>query len=67
MKSVIAEIRNNSVHLCNSCCREYPDCDAENDDIILGDGCGNDNICACNKYVPIAEHDYNRGGIIYNS
>lgn len=41
---------NNQVHLCNSCKYNYPEC--PNDaNVIFGDGRGNDNICACSKYV----------------
>ena len=55
-------IENNSVCLCNSCCNKYPECESEDIDIVFGDGVGNDNICCCNKYEPIVEHDYDRGG-----
>lgn len=53
-------IENNSIHLCDSCLNKYPECDAV--EIIFGDGRGDDNICCCNKYEPIMEHDYERGG-----
>lgn len=53
-------IKNNCVHLCNSCCNRYPEC--EDIEVLFGDGKGNDNICCCNKYEPIMEHDYDRGG-----
>lgn len=54
------EIKNNHVHLCNSCLNHYPECgDVE---ITFGDGDGNDNICCCNKYEPIMERDVERGG-----
>ena len=56
------EVKNNEIHLCNSCCREYPKCDDEKCDVLFGDGRGNDNICCCNKYQPLLEHDYDRGG-----
>ena len=48
-------ITNNEVNLCDSCCSEYPACQHEGDDIgnVFGDGVGNDNICACNKYEAI--------------
>lgn len=58
------EIQNNDIHLCKSCWKEYPECDAEKDDVCFGDGTGNDNICACNKYIPLLEHDYERGGFM---
>lgn len=51
------EITNNRIHLCQSCHKEYPNCDANNDDIVFGDGIGNDNICCCNKYLPLVERD----------
>lgn len=55
-------MENNPVHLCNSCCKSYPEC-SDNEHIIeFGDGIGNDNICCCNKYKPLMEHDYDRGG-----
>lgn len=58
-------IENNGVHLCKSCSNRYPECDADGG-VIFGDGTGNDNICCCNKYIPVAEHDPYRGGLIYN-
>ena len=45
-------IQNNSVHLCDSCQYTFPTCPSYNGDVIFGDGKGNDNICACNKYRP---------------
>ena len=60
---MIKTIENNSVCLCNSCCNKYPECGSKiNIDVVFGDGVGNDNICCCNKYEPIVEHDYDRGG-----
>lgn len=56
------KITNNCIHLCQSCYKEYPNCDANNDDIVFGDGIGNDNICCCNKYLPLVERDTDRGG-----
>ena len=44
---------NNKVHLCDSCQYTYVTCPSHGDDAIFGDGTGNANICACNKYVPI--------------
>ena len=41
---------NNQVHLCNSCKYNYPECPYDAN-VIFGDGRGNDNICACSKYV----------------
>ena len=48
---------NNQVNLCDSCKYLYPDCPSEADDVIFGNGKGNDNICACNKYLPSAQPD----------
>lgn len=45
----------NQVNLCDSCKYLYPDCPSEADDVIFGNGKGNDNICACNKYLPSAQ------------
>ena len=42
----------NQVHLCDSCRHVSPECPSEEDDVIYGNGKGNDNICACNKYEP---------------
>ena len=41
---------NNQINLCDSCRHTYPDCPAGEDDILLGNGAGNDNIAACGKY-----------------
>ena len=46
---------DNQIHLCDSCDYSYPDCPSKNDDVIFGNGIGNDNICACNKYKPSAQ------------
>lgn len=43
---------NNQVNLCDSCTYTYPECPSEKEDVIFGNGIGNDNICACNKYQP---------------
>ena len=43
---------DNQIHLCYSCEYDYPDCPCEYNDVIFGNGIGNDNICACNKYKP---------------
>lgn len=45
---------DNQVNLCDSCTYQYPDCPSKPDDVIFGNGKGNDNICACNKYRPIS-------------
>lgn len=46
---------NNQINLCDSCKYLYPACPSgkEKDDVIFGNGIGNDNICACNKYDPL--------------
>lgn len=46
---------DNKVHLCDSCRYSYPDCPSEKNDVIFGNGTGNDNICACSKYEPSAQ------------
>ena len=43
---------DNQTNLCDSCDYSYPDCPSKYDDVIFGNGIGNDNICACNKYKP---------------
>lgn len=43
------------INLCDSCDYSYPDCPSKNDDVIFGNGIGNDNICVCNKYKPSAQ------------
>ena len=48
---------DNQINLCDSCDYLYPDCPAKNDDVIFGNGIGNDNICACNKYQPTIQPD----------
>lgn len=42
---------HNEVHLCLSCSYEVPTCDPEN--LIMGNGSGEDNIVACNIYDPL--------------
>ena len=49
---------NNQVNLCDSCKYSYPDCPSEVDDVIFGNGKGNDNICACNKYLQSAQPEH---------
>ena len=51
---------DNQINLCNSCNYSYPDCPSKNDDVIFGNGIGNDNICACNKYKPHAQPEPTR-------
>lgn len=52
LKSVPSAQPENQVHLCDSCRHVYPECPSGKDDVIFGNGKGNDNICACNKYEP---------------
>ncbi len=42
----------NEVNLCDSCCKEQPDCMDEGS-VIYGTGKGLDNVCACSNYEPI--------------
>ena len=39
------------LHLCESCTKEYPECDATIDGMEFGCGVGNDNIIGCTAYV----------------
>lgn len=39
------------LHLCESCAKEYPECDATVDGIEFGSGVGNDNVIGCMAYV----------------
>ena len=39
------------LHLCESCAKECPECDATVDGIEFGGGVGNDNIVGCTAYV----------------
>lgn len=55
-------MENNCVMLCNSCSFNYPDCPSEIESVEFGDGAGCDNICCCNRYEPILEKDFERGG-----
>lgn len=51
---------DNKVNLCDSCKYSYPDCPSGND-VIFGNGTGNDNICACSKYEPSAQPERKMG------
>ena len=53
-------VKNNKVHLCDSCCKHIADCDADN--ILFGDNTGYDNVCCCASYEPLLERDHDRGG-----
>ncbi len=39
------------LHLCESCTKLYPECDATADGIEFGCGVGNDNVIGCMAYV----------------
>lgn len=39
------------LHLCESCIKEYPECDATKDGVEFGCGTGNDNIIGCTAYM----------------
>lgn len=39
------------LHLCESCSKDYPECDATFDGIKFGSGVGNDNVIGCTAYV----------------
>lgn len=39
------------LHLCESCAKEYPECDATVYGIEFGSGVGNDNVIGCTAYV----------------
>ena len=39
------------LHMCESCTKKYPECDAARDGIVFGCGVGNDNIIGCTAYV----------------
>ena len=45
-------VKNNNVHLCNSCVCNFPDCPALEEDVLYGDSEGFDNICCCPCYIP---------------
>ncbi len=50
-------IKNNKVHLCDSCIREgSPSCDRLQPDKVYGDR-DEPNICACSEYFPVGRHD----------
>lgn len=52
---------DNQVHLCDSCSYTYPECPSAYTDVIFGNGIGNDNICACSKYLPSAQPEQHTG------
>lgn len=48
----LSDVKNNKVNLCDTCKYSVADCLADPDDVMFGDGIGNDNICCCAKYEP---------------
>lgn len=53
-------IKNNNIHLCDSCKYSYPSCPSSKFDIVFGDSVGHDNICACNKYQPRYDEEWRK-------
>ena len=47
---------HNVTNLCDSCKHSYPECPSKADDVIFGDGKGNDNIIACAVYEAGRKH-----------
>ena len=43
-------VKNNYTCLCDTCKFNVPDCKATAEDVLYGDGLGNDNVCCCNEY-----------------
>jgi hypothetical protein len=39
------------LNLCESCTKEYAECEADKTDLVYGSGVGNDNIIGCPWYV----------------
>ena len=52
---------DNQTNLCDSCDYSFPDCPSKYEDVIFGNGIGNDNICACNKQKPSAQPEREKG------
>jgi hypothetical protein len=44
------ETKDTKRNLCNSCKHCFADCPATPDDIIFGDGIGNDNVYECDRW-----------------
>ena len=61
LKALPSALPDNQINLCDSCDYSYPECPSEKDDVIFGNGIGNDNICACNKYKPFAQPERKKG------
>ena len=47
-------IKGNKVNLCDSCRLDYPTCPTTVQDVAFGNGKGNDNVCMCPNYIPVA-------------
>lgn len=47
---------SNAVNLCDSCLNQPPECTPNN--IIYGDGVGDDNIAACDIYDPVEVRNF---------
>lgn len=39
------------LNLCESCAKEYAECEADKTDLVYGSGVGNDNIIGCSWYA----------------
>ena len=49
--SIVQEPIEARLHLCESCTKEYAECEADKTDLVYGSGVGNDNIIGCPWYV----------------
>lgn len=45
----------NGVDLCESCKKDFVECDFSDDDMMFGDK--GDNICCCKNYIPLATRE----------
>ena len=43
-------MENTKINLCDTCTFNYPECDAKGDQIVFGNGKGNDNVIFCKEY-----------------
>lgn len=53
---------SSNLHLCDSCCLDFPTCPGKI--LVWGDGVGNDNVVACASYEPLQvrhPHDIGHG------
>ncbi len=46
-----------TIHLCNSCVYDYPECPSTPDDMEFGNGFGMDNVISCKRYWEVGEPD----------